>query len=424
MLIRPAAPLRFELTVPGDKSMAHRAAIMGAIAEGSTRIQNFPFNHDCLSTLDCLRKLGVPIEVDGDNVLVHGVGLYGLKPPQEKLDCGNSGTTARLLAGLLAGQSFGSILTGDPSLRRRPMDRVAEPLSRMGARVELANNGTLPLRVFGSKLTGTVCKLPVASAQLKSALLLAGLYAEGTTTVWEPHLSRDHTELMLARMGVKLDQTSEGISLTGGQTLTGQEFVLPGDFSSAAYFIVAALIVPGADICLRRVGLNPTRTGLLTALLHMGADIEIINRSGSDEPVGDLIVRASRLRGVTVSGAETLRLIDEVPVFAVAAATAEGETVVQGAGELRYKESDRIAAVCEQLGQAGVNIRPTDDGMVIRGGAPIRAARFDPQGDHRVAMACAILSLVADGASFLQNAGIIDVSFPGFTSLLGQLTQT
>lgn len=423
MQIQPTRSLRVNMDIPGDKSISHRAAILGAIARGDTVIRRFSFGRDTLSTVSCLRQLGVPIFVDGDTVTVTGVGLDGLMSTKQGLDCGNSGTTARLLTGMLAGQRFDSKITGDEFLRRRPMDRVANPLAAMGARVELCDGWKLPALIFGRPLTGTVCALSVASAQVKTALLLAGLCARGQTTVVEHMATRDHTERLLASMDIPVQTEGSAITVPGRYEPVGTTVDVPGDFSSAAFFLVAGLILPDSEICVKQVGMNPTRTGLLTVLRQMGASVEMKNEHDDVEPTADLIVRTSPLRGVEVDPSLIPLLIDELPILAVAAAMAEGDTVVHGAEELRYKESDRIETVCEQLALAGVDITPAHDGFLVRGGARIRAARYDPHGDHRVAMACAILALAADGPSLLNNAELADVSFPGFGTLLYRMTR-
>ncbi len=426
MQIKPAANIRGETRVPGDKSISHRALLLGAVAEGETVLRGACPGRDCLSTADCLSRLGVSVRWDGETVAVQGVGLHGLKQPDGPLDAGNSATTARLLLGLLAGQDFDSVLTGDASLQRRPMGRVISPLSLMGASIAAEENECLPARVRGRMLTGIHYTLPVASAQVKSAVLLAGLGAEGVTTVAEPVPTRDHTERMLRQFGAQV-LCGKGcppvFRLAGGYPLRGCEVEVPGDFSAAAFLLTAALLLPDSEIRLRDVGINPTRTGLLDVLRRMGGNLSADPTGSGWEPVADLTARSSKLRGVTVSGAEIPRLIDELPVLCCAAALAEGETVIRDAQELRLKETDRIAAVCGEFSKAGVGIRETPDGLVIRGGAAIAPARFQARGDHRIAMACAVLGLCASGDSWVEDAETADVSFPGFFPLLQCLTK-
>ncbi len=420
------APLRGEARVPGDKSISHRAVMLGALAEGETRATGFLTGEDNARTVEAFRRMGVDVRVDGTTLTVRGAGGprragERLVEPDDVLDCGNSGTTIRLLAGLLAGQPFVSVLTGDASLRNRPMGRVVEPLARMGARIIGRHGGTrAPLTVVGGALAGIRYDLPIASAQVKSALLLAGLVAEGETVVREPGPSRDHTERMLAFMGAGVTRPGRRtVAVQGGSRLSGRTFAIPGDFSSAAFFIVAALVTPGSDLLLRDVGLNPTRTGALDVLLAMGGRIEVVaRRDDGPEPVGDLRVRASRLTGTAIGGDLVPRAIDELPALAVAAACAEGTTVIRDAAELRVKETDRIASMVDVLGAMGAAVRPTEDGMVIEGGRPLRGARVASRGDHRTAMAAAVAGLAAAGETTVEEVACIDTSFPGFAGLL------
>ncbi|MHB1254970.1 MAG: 3-phosphoshikimate 1-carboxyvinyltransferase, partial [Dethiobacteraceae bacterium] len=386
VVIEGSGPIRGEITVPGDKSISHRALILGALAEGETVISGFLAGEDCLSTADCLRKLGVSIAVQASNVQVAGVGLYGLREPATILDCGNSGTTARLLLGILAGQPFYSVLTGDGSLRQRPMSRVVEPLRRMGAAIWGRNQGKLlPLSVQGGVMRALEYVSPLASAQVKSAVLLAGLYAQGITAVREPEKSRDHSERMLAAFGATIEVEGNLVRLQGQPKLQGQAVRVPGDISSAAFFLVAASIIPGSDLIVRNVGVNPTRTGVLDVLREMGAALELLNeRLESGEPVADIRVQSADLRGVEIGGEIIPRLIDELPILAVAAMFAAGETYVRDAAELRVKETDRIAAVAEEFGKLGAAITPLADGFVVSGGRQLSAAITDSRGDHRI----------------------------------------
>ena len=420
--IEGSGPLCGEITVPGDKSISHRALILGALAEGETEISGFLAGEDCLSTVDCLRKLGVCIAVQESDVRVAGVGLYGLREPAAILDCGNSGTTARLLLGVLAGQPFYTVLTGDGSLRQRPMSRVAEPLRRMGAAIWGRSQGKLlPLSVQGGGLSALDYLSPLASAQVKSAVLLAGLYAEGTTSVREPEKSRDHSERMLAAFGATLEVAGNLVRLQGQPRLQAQAVRVPGDISSAAFFLVAASIMPGSDLIVRNVGVNPTRTGVLDVLREMGAALELFNeRLESGEPVADIRVQAADLRGVEIGGGIIPRLIDELPILAVAAMFAGGETYVRDAAELRVKETDRIAAVAEEFGKLGAAITPLADGFVVTGGRPLQAARTDSRGDHRIAMALCIAAMAGKVRLTMDAAESVAISFPGFWQALHQ----
>jgi 3-phosphoshikimate 1-carboxyvinyltransferase len=417
LVITPGCPLRGVLHVPGDKSISHRAAILGAIAEGTTRIVGFLRAEDCMSTLRCLRALGVPIEERGSALEVGG-GV--LREPDDVLDVGNSGTTLRLLAGVLAGRRFHSVLTGDASIRRRPMDRVADPLRRMGARISGRQGGRLaPLGIDGGGLHGIAYRTPVASAQVKSAVLLAGLSAEGDTTVEEPSQSRDHTERMLGAFGVEV--TREGLTthLRGPAALRATEVRVPGDLSSAAFFLVAAALVPGSELAVANVGLNQTRTGVLDILGMMGITIDVRDvREEGGEPVGTVAVRAGRLHGTVIGGALIPRAIDELPVLAVAASLAEGETVIRDAAELRVKESDRVEALVRELGRLGAAIEARADGLVITGGRRLRGGHVASGGDHRIAMALAVAGLCADGPVTIDDPACIETSFPGFAEAL------
>ena len=418
-IARCGQPLRGRVQVPGDKSISHRALMLGALAEGRTRIRGFLEGEDTLATAHILGRMGVRIEAPAPGErLVHGVGLHGLQAPDGVLDCGNSGTGMRLLAGLLAGQRFDSVLAGDASLSGRPMRRVVEPLARMGARIDTADGGTPPLRTSGGgSLQGARHELPVASAQVKSALLLAGLYARGRTEVVEPRPTRDYTERMLAAFGWPVEFAPGTAALCGGHRLRATDVEVPGDFSSAAFFLVAASVVPGSDLWLTNLGLNPRRTGLLEALRLMGADIEVHDRrEQGGEPVGDLRVRHAALSGIEVPESLVPDMIDEFPALFVAAACARGETVVRGAAELRVKESDRIAAMAVGLRTLGVTVEETPDGALVRG--PVSGGgEVDALGDHRIAMAFAIAAQCAPAPVRINDVANVATSFPDFVTL-------
>jgi len=417
-LVRPAASVYGELMVPGDKSISHRALMLGGIAEGETSIRGFLASEDCLATLAALAALGVPIERPAETqVRVQGVGRDGLAAAARPLDMGNAGTAIRLLMGLLAGQRFDSTLIGDASLMRRPMERVAAPLRAMGARID-TQGGRPPVRIHGgSALHGIDYALPMASAQVKSALLLAGLYAQGLTRVTEPAPTRDHTERMLRGFGVQIASGAGQVSLAGGQRLRGCDIEVPGDFSSAAFFIVAGCLAARDGLTIRNVGINPTRTGLLEMLRLMGADIDLQPRPGvAPEPVADIRVRAAALHGIRVPEALVPLAIDEFPVFFIAAAAAAGETVVTGAAELRVKESDRLAAMAAGLSTLGIECELRPDGLRVQGG-PMRGGSLDSHGDHRIAMAFAIASLRASDVIEIADVANVATSFPGFPQL-------
>ena len=421
MQIQPCGPLRGEITVPGDKSISHRAVMLGALANGTTHITGFLMGEDCLSTIDCFRKMGVEIEITDSEVIVEGVGLHGLCAPEETLYTGNSGTTTRLLCGILAGQPFTATLNGDASIQKRPMGRVIKPLREMGASIEGKNDNYCPLTLYPSELYGIEYRLPVASAQLKSAILLAGLYAEGQTTVIEPAPSRDHTERMFRALGVEVETHGSTITLEPPEDLYAVDIRVPGDISSAAFFLVAGAIVEGSELTIRNVGVNPTRTGILDVLHEMGADISISNFHDDAEPVCDLTVKHSMLRGVEIGGSIIPRLIDELPVIAVAAAYAEGETVIRDAQELKVKESNRIAAMVTELKKAGVDAEETDDGMIIRGGKRPHGAAFETYKDHRIAMSLAVLALAARSACRIDEPEVASSSYPDFFHTLERL---
>jgi 3-phosphoshikimate 1-carboxyvinyltransferase len=418
LVVQPGGRLSGRIRVPGDKSISHRAIMLGAIAEGRTEVHGFLEGEDTLATLAAFREMSVRIDRHGDSVGIDGVGLHGLRAPAAPLDLGNSGTSMRLLAGLLAGQPFDSTLIGDESLSKRPMRRVTEPLARMGARIDTSTAGTAPLTIHGGrKLIGIDYASPVPSAQVKSCLLLAGLYAEGTTSVSEPIPSRDHTERMLTAFGYPVHAHGNVIRIRGRGALQGCMIAVPGDISSAAFFIVGAAIAPGSEITLEGVGINPTRTGVIDILRSMGADIRLDNqRNQGGEPVADLCVRYGPLHGVRIPPELVPVAIDEFPVIFIAAACAEGTTSVSGAEELRVKESDRIAVMAENLRAVGIAVQPRPDGITIDGGQTT-GGTVDAHGDHRIAMAFAMAGLRAGGNITIRHCASIATSFPGFVEL-------
>ncbi len=420
--IRPIDKINSVITVPGDKSISHRAVMFGSIAQGDTEISGFLTGDDCMSTISCFKKLGIDIEVKGENVVVHGKGLHGLTAPTELLDVGNSGTTIRLISGLLSGQTFDCRLNGDASIQKRPMNRVIKPLSQMGAKIESTNNGYAPLAIRGAKLKGIEYHMPVASAQVKSSILLASLYAEGETVVIEDMPSRDHTEIMLNYFGADIVNENGRITSRPVKELYGRPLTVPGDISSAAFFIAAALLTPDSEITVTNVGINKTRTGIIDAFLEMGADIKVINeRLAGGELVGDLVVKTSKLKAITLGGDIIPRMIDEIPVFVVAALAAEGTTVVKDAQELKVKESNRIATMIEELGKMGAKITETDDGMIIEGGQKLTGGTTYSHLDHRVAMSVAVAALNAKGDTTITDADCVGISFPNFYELLNSL---
>lgn len=418
-----ARALRGDVTVPGDKSISHRAVMFGALADADTHITGFLMGEDCLSTISCFKKMGVSIDVSEKEVVVHGVGLHGLKAPTELLYTGNSGTTTRLLCGILAGQPFSCTLNGDSSIQKRPMGRIIKPLREMGADISGKDGNLCPLNIHPAPLHGIRYEMPVASAQLKSAILLAGLFADGQTTVIEPAPSRDHTERMLRGLGAQVVSNGTEITLTPPKALHAVNVEVPGDISSAAYFLVAGLILPNSDIVIRNVGINPTRTGILDALEAMGANIERLNERGTVEPICDLRVRSSHLHGTTIGGDMIPRLIDEIPVLAVAAAFADGETVIRDAQELKVKESNRIATMTAELSKTGADVQETADGMIIRGGKPLHGADFASYADHRVAMSMAVCALACEGNSSIDDPDCVAISYPTFFETLDALKQ-
>ena len=423
--IKEAKKLRGEIRVPGDKSISHRGIMLGSLAEGDTHLHGFLEGADCLSSIACFQKMGIGIERDGSNVTIHGKGLHGLTKPSEILDAGNSGTTTRLMSGILAGQDFSSTITGDDSLRTRPMKRVITPLSEMGASIK-SHDGCLPMTVTGGHLHGIDYISPVASAQVKSCVLFAGLYADGKTSVTEPAISRNHTELMLRGFGasVKTDEEKHYVEVEPEPVLHGQDITVPGDISSAAYFLVAGLICEDADILVKNVNINPTRAGILKVIEDMGGNISYIDRrTVSGEEVADINVRTSALHGTTVEGDIIPTLIDELPVIAVMAAYADGTTVIRDAAELRVKESDRIATVTENLRAMGCDITATDDGFIINGGQPLHGTEIKTHKDHRIAMSFAVAALNASGDTEIDDPLCVSISFPDFFSKLDMLAE-
>ncbi len=415
MKFKRVQALKGTVRVPGDKSISHRSIMFGALAEGTTQVTNFLKGADCLSTIACFQKMGIEIVHDGEEIQIHGRGLHGLYEPVETLDVGNSGTTMRLLSGILAGQRFASRLDGDASIQSRPMKRIIKPLRQMEAKIKsIRENGCAPLQIEPSMLHGIRYDSPVASAQVKSCILLAGLYADSPTSVKEPYLSRNHTEVMLQKFGAYV--TSEGTTITvmPEPKLYAQKIEVPGDISSAAYFIAAALIVPGSEVLIEHVGMNPTRDGLLRVCKAMGADITILNKNHSGEPTADLLVRHSGLKGMTVGGALIPTLIDELPVVAALACFAEGTTVIKDAQELKVKESNRIDAMVKSLSLMGAKVTETEDGMIIEGGHSLHGAVIDSRLDHRIAMTFAVTALAADGETEIRDADCVKISYPDF----------
>ena len=419
-VIRPIARIRGEVRVPGDKSISHRALMLAAIAQGDSLIHGLAASRDVASTAHCLRRLGASIEDKGPRrTRVAGHGRFGFEQPTRPLDAGNSGTTIRLLSGLLAGQPFPSTITGDASLRRRPMDRIIEPLQQMGIRVD-SDDGRAPLTIHGGEPHGVRYELPVASAQAKSCLLLAGLYTDDETAVVEPEPTRDHTERMLGAMGADLHHEADSITLRGCRELSPMELSVPGDLSSAAFLMAAALLVEDGELTLRHVGINSTRTGILDVLRAMGAEVEILEeRADGNEPIADLGVTSARtLTAIEIGGDLIPRLVDELPLLAVLATQAEGTTTIRDAGELRHKETDRIHAVAVNLRRMGIALAERDDGLVVDGPQRLMGAQVESFGDHRIAMAFAIAGLIADGPTTIEGADWADVSFPGFYETL------
>ena len=416
-------PLRGEISVPGDKSIGHRAVIFGGIAHGTSRVSNLSGGEDNQRTVQAFKDMGVKIWIEGESLCIEGKGWEGLAAPKSTIDCGNSGTTMRLLSGVLAGRPFTTIVDGDGSLRRRPMQRVIDPLTRMGAHLlSREGKGLAPLEIQGGKLKGIEYPMPIASAQVKSAVILAGLQAEGVTIVEEPQNSRNHTELMIKGFGGEITVDDRRVSVRGGQKLYARNVRIPGDISSAAFFLVAAALIPHSQVVVRGVGVNPTRDGVIEVLRRMGAEIEVLGaRIETGEPVADLKVTGGRLNGVEIGTEAVARTIDEYPILAVAAALADGVTVISGVKELRFKESDRISAMTEGLRRLGVIVEEREDGMTIRGREALQGNKVRSFADHRVAMSLAIAGLRAEGGVEIDDAQCVDISFPAFFDLLGKI---
>lgn len=407
--------LHGKLTIPGDKSISHRAVMFGALAQGTTRITHFLEGADCLSTISCFQAMGIHIQKNKDKVLVEGKGLHGLQAPLDILDVGNSGTTTRLISGILAGQDFTSRLTGDASICQRPMGRIITPLSLMGAQITSQNqNGCAPLTIQGGHLHGIHYQSPVASAQVKSCVLLAGMYADAPTSVTEPVLSRNHTELMLNYFGAQVTSKGTTASILPQPDLKARDITVPGDISSAAYFIAAGLLVPGSEILLCNVGINPTRDGLLRVCQAMGGDITLLNVRNDGEPTADLLIRSSSLHGTEIKGEIIPTLIDEIPMIAVMAAFAEGTTVIRDAAELKVKESDRIQVMTDNLTRMGADVEALPDGMIIHGGKPLHGATIDSHKDHRIAMSFAVAGGICEGSLTITDGECVNISYPEF----------
>lgn len=414
--------LKGTIQVPGDKSISHRAIMFGSMAKGTTTVEGFLLGDDCLSTISCFQKLGVEISLSGNRVTIESGGTDQWKEPAEVLDTGNSGTTTRLMLGLLAGTGFHSVMAGDASIAKRPMKRIIDPLRLMGADIRGRQHGQYtPLAVQGTQLRAIEYTLPVASAQVKSAILLAAMKAEGTTVITEPVPTRDHTEIMLEHFGAEIQREDRQIRLTGGQQLKGTHVLVPGDISSAAFMIGAALITEGSEVTLTNVGCNPTRTGILDVVEAMGADLEINVKEETGERPSDLVIRSSKLKAAEISGDLIPRLIDELPLIALIATQAEGTTVIKDAEELRVKETDRIAAVVAELSKMGADITATDDGMIINGPTPLKGADMKSYGDHRLGMMAAVAALIASGPVGIDDPDCISVSFPNFVEQMNSL---
>lgn len=417
--------LRGEVLVPGDKSISHRSVMFGSIAKGTTEIYNYLQGADCLSTISCFRKMGIHIKNEGDKVLVHGKGMHGLRRPEGVLDCGNSGTTTRLISGILAAQDFDVTLTGDASIQKRPMKRIMEPLSLMGADItSIGGNGCAPLRIVGKELHGIHYTSRVASAQVKSAILLAGLYADKETQVTEPYVSRNHSEILLKYFGADVKTVDTTAVVQPAQELYGNVVRVPGDISSAAFFICAGLMVPDSEILIRNVGINPTRSGILEVCKAMGADLTVVHTyDGDSEPAADILVRSCALHGTVIEGAVIPALIDELPVIAAMACFAEGETVIKDATELKVKESNRLEVMVTSLQAMGADVTGTEDGMIIRGKKKLHGAVIDSHLDHRIAMTFAVAGLCADGETQVLGAECVNISYPAFYRDLERLVK-
>lgn len=424
MIFKKANHCTGEVTIPGDKSISHRAVMFGSLAEGTTEVTNFLQGADCLSTIDCFRKMGISIDNTPKRILIHGKGLHGLNAPATVLDAGNSGTTTRLISGILAAQPFETTLTGDASIQKRPMRRIMEPLSMMGAKItSVKGNDCAPLQITGSRLHGIHYQSKVASAQVKSSILLAGLYADGETSVTEPTISRNHSEIMLRYFGADIHTEGKTAIIRPEPKLTGQEINVPGDISSAAYFIAAGLLIPGAEVLIKNVGINPTRDGILKVAQAMGGNITYLNKKEDGEPTADLLVKHSSLHGITIEGDIIPTLIDELPIINIMAACAEGTTLIKDAAELKVKESNRIDVMVQYLSAMGCDITGTDDGMIIHGGKPLHGTIVDSHLDHRIAMSFAIAALVADGETTIQGSDVVTISYPAFYEDLERLTR-
>lgn len=416
MIFKKTKHLKGEITVPGDKSISHRSIMLGSIASGITEVHGFLNGADCISSMNCFRQMGVEIDYDGSIVTIHGNGLHGLKAPADTLDVGNSGTTTRLMSGILAAQNFSSRVIGDDSICKRPMKRIITPLAMMGADITSERgNDCAPLIINGRKLKGIHYDSPVASAQVKSCVLLAGLYADGETSVTEPYVSRNHTELMLNAFGGSCTTLGTTATVTSDPVLTGQKIVVPGDISSAAYFLVAGLIAENSEITIKNVGINPTRDGIIDVIKMMGGDITFANvNADSGEPTADITVKTSSLKGCVIEGDIIPKLIDEIPVIAILACFAEGETVIKDAAELKVKESNRIDVMVNNLSAMGADITGTDDGMIIRGGKPLHSAVIHSKKDHRIAMSFAVAAMCAEGETEILDANCVNISYPDF----------
>lgn len=422
MIFSRKTNLQGEITIPGDKSISHRSIMLGSLADGITEVHGFLNGADCISSMNCFRQMGVSIDYDGETVLIHGKGLHGLQKPEQTLDVGNSGTTTRLMSGILAAQNFSSRIIGDASICRRPMKRIMTPLSMMGADITSENgNDCAPLLINGKPLHGIHYDSPVASAQVKSCVLLAGLYADGKTSVTEPYVSRNHTELMFQSFGADIQTAGTTVSVTHADRLYGQKIQIPGDISSAAYFIAAGLITPNSCITIKNVGINPTRNGILEVVEKMGGAVTYDRLSETGEPAADITVKTSNLKGCVIEGSIIPKLIDEIPIIAILACFAEGQTIIRDAQELKVKESNRIDVMVKNLSAMGADITATDDGMIINGGRPLHGAVIDSHLDHRIAMSFAIAALNADGETDIRGSECVNISYPSFYNDLAQL---
>jgi len=422
-VFRKTNNLRGEIDIPGDKSISHRSVMLGALSKGTTEVDHFLNAADCNSTIKCFSKMGIEIErPEEEKILIHGKGIHGLTEPEQALDVGNSGTTIRLLSGILSAQPFNTRISGDDSICRRPMKRIITPLTMMGADISSKeNNDCAPLYINGRKLTGIHYESPIASAQVKSAILFAGMYADGETSISEPYVSRNHSEKMIQYFGGNVITEGTKCTLTPHPVLEGQKVIVPGDISSAAYFMVAGLITEGSEILVKNVGINPTRNGLIEVIEAMGGNIELLNMKDEMEPCADILVKSSHLKGITIGGSIIPRLIDEIPIIAVMACFAEGTTIIKDAQELKVKESNRIEVIVENLQRMGADITPTDDGMIINGGVPLKGTVLGSRHDHRIAMSFAIAGLAAEGKTEIIGSECINISYPKFYSDLASI---